>query len=457
MMDTPCTRPESGRVLRPLRRLVGVRREEVGALLWSFAYFFCLLSSYYILRPLRDEMGIAGGVDNLQWMFTGTFVAMLAAVPVFGWAAARFPRRKLLPLVYLFFIANVLIFYALFQLDLGRVYVARAFFIWTSVFNLFVISVFWSFMADLFSNAQARRLFGFIAAGGSAGAIAGPAITGLLAAPLGPTNLLLISAALLIGAVACIAALNSRTRTLAEDRRLQSDRAAIGGGIFTGVRRVFSSPYLLGICLFIWLYTTLATFLYLGQARIVADSFDDPATRTALFAWIDFAVNVLTIGIQAALTGRVIKWLGLPLTLALIPILTAGGFAGLGLAPALPVLVAFQVIRRAGEYAVTRPAREILFTVVDIETKYKAKNFIDTVVYRGGDAVSSWIYTALVAVGLSLAGIALIAAPIALLWAAIGLGLGRRQEALRWAAEGGRQAPATRTEQAREYVISSDH
>jgi AAA family ATP:ADP antiporter len=431
MTDTQRTLPESHRLLRPLRRLVDVRREEVGALLWSFAYFFCLLSSYYILRPLRDEMGIAGGVDNLQWVFTGTFVAMLAAVPVFGWAAARFPRRKLLPLVYLFFIGNVLIFYALFQLDLGRVYVARAFFIWTSVFNLFVISVFWSFMADLFSNTQARRLFGFIAAGGSAGAIAGPAITGLLAAPLGPINLLLISAALLAGAVSCIDALNSRTRTLAEDRRrLQSDRVAIGGGIFAGVRRVFSSPYLLGICLFIWLYTTLATFLYLGQARIVADSFDDPATRTALFAWIDFAVNVATIGTQAALTGRVIKWLGLPLTLALIPILTAGGFAGLGLAPALPVLVAFQVIRRAGEYAITRPAREILFTVVDVESKYKAKNFIDTVVYRGGDAVSSWIYTALVALGLSLAGIALIAVPIALLWAAIGLGLGRRQEAL---------------------------
>jgi len=187
----------------------------------------------------------------------------------------------------------------------------------------------------------------------------------------------------------------------------------------------------LGICLFILLYTALATFLYLAQAQIAADFFDDPAARTALFAWIDFSVNVLTIGIQAVLTGRIIHWAGLPLTLALIPILITVGFACLGLAPIVPVLFAFQVFRRAGEYAIARPAREVLFTVVDVETKYKAKNFIDTVVYRGGDAVSSWLYAGLMALGLSLSGIAFIGVPIALLWAAIGFGLGRRQETLR--------------------------
>jgi AAA family ATP:ADP antiporter len=417
--------------VRGLQRLVDVRHEEKSALLWSFAYFFCLLAAYYILRPLRDEMGIAGGVENLQWAFTGTFIATLATVPLFGWAAARFPRAKLLPLVYLFFIANILIFFALFQLEMGQVYFARIFFIWTSVFNLFVISVFWSFMADLFTNAQARRLFGFIAAGGSAGAVLGPALTGLLAAPLGPINLLLVSAVLLAGAVVCIRALGSCTGAFKKGKPYASaESSAIGGSIFAGVKRVFASPYMLGICCFMLLYTVLATFLYLVQAQVVAEASDDSATRTALFAWIDFSVNVLTIGIQITLTGRIISWLGVPLTLALIPILMAGGFMGLALAPMLPVLVAFQVMRRAGEYAIARPAREVLFTVVDVETKYKAKNFIDTVVYRGGDAISSWIYAALAALGLSLSGIAAIAVPIAMLLAAVGLGLGNRQEVL---------------------------
>jgi AAA family ATP:ADP antiporter len=388
-------------------------------------------------------MGIAGGVDNLQWVFTGTFVATVTAVPLFGWAAARIPRRKLLPAVYVFFVTNILGFYALFSMDVGQASVARAFFIWTSVFNLCVISVFWSAMADLFSNAQARRLFGFIAAGGSAGAIVGPGLTGVLAAPLGPINLLLISALLLGGAGWCVHALNRhRDEFRRGEPAMKPGRAAIGGDVLAGVRRVFSSPYLLGIGLFIWLYTTLATFLYLAQARIVADAFDDPATRTALFAWIDFAVNVLTIGIQAVLTARIINWLGIPLTLALVPVLIASGFVGLGLAPLLSVLVAFQVIRRAGEYAVARPAREVLFTVVDVETKYKAKNFIDTVVYRAGDAISSWIYTGLVALGLSLSGIAFIAAPIAVLCGAIGIGLGRQQESLRSSAEGEERAAA---------------
>ncbi len=435
---------ESPLLLRALQRLVDVKPEEGGALLWSFAYFFCLLSSYYILRPLRDEMGIAGGVENLPWVFTGTFVATLAAVPLFGWAAARFPRRKLLPTVYLFFIANILTFFALFKLDISEVYVARAFFIWTSVFNLFVISVFWSFMADLFTNAQARRLFGFIAAGGTAGAIVGPVLTGLLAPPLGPINLLLISAALLGGAVWCIYALNRRAPALSDQSdKTRAEPAAMGGSIFAGVKRVFASPYLLGICLFILLYTALATFLYLAQAQIVADASDDPAARTALFAWMDFSVNVLTIGIQAMLTGRIIRRLGLPLTLALIPILVAGGFASLGLAPVLPVLFAFQVIRRAGEYAIARPAREVLFTVVDVETKYKAKNFIDTVVYRGGDAVSGWIYAGLMMLGLSLSSIAFIGVPIAVLWAVIGRGLGRQQETLRAAVDAQDAAEST--------------
>ncbi len=428
-----------------LKRVVDVQRAEAGALLWSFAYFFCLLCSYYILRPLRDEMGIAGGVEHLQWMFSGTFVAMLAAAPIFGAAAARFPRRTLLPLVYTFFIANMLIFFLLFKAGIGQVYVARAFFIWTSVFNLFVVSVFWSFMADLFNNQQARRLFGFIAAGGSAGAVVGPGLTAALAGPLGPVNLLLISIGLLGCAVLCIhrlVHLASRVEGAGQSAqdgpqgrgdapaRSQAENP-IGGGVFEGIQLVFRSPYLLGICLFIWLFTTLSTFLYFAQAHIVADAFDDPAQRTALFAYIDLGVNALTISVQMFVTGRIVARFGLPATLALIPALVTLGFVGLGLAPVLPVIMAFQVIRRAGNYAITRPAREVLFTVVGREAKYKAKNFIDTVIYRGGDAVSGWVFAGLKAMGLSLAAIAFVAVPIAVLWMVVAVLLGRRQEALR--------------------------
>jgi len=422
-----------------LLRAVSVEARELAGLLWAFAYFFCLLCSYYILRPLRDEMGIAGGVDQLQWVFTGTFVAMLVAVPLFGAVAGRYPRRTLLPLVYWFFIANILLFYVLLRVGLAEAVVARAFFIWTSVFNLFVVSVFWSFMTDLFSNAQARRLFGFIAAGGSAGAVSGPALTALLAGPVGAVNLLLVSAALLGGAVLCIHRLGRLASGLREDGGegrptapdTRESEGPIGGGMFAGIRLVFGSRYLLGVCLFILLYTTLSTFLYFEQAHIVAGAFDDRATRTTVFAYIDLGVNSLTILTQVFLTGRIVVRLGLPATLALVPVLVALGFVGLGLAPVLPMLLAFQILRRAGNYAVTRPAREVLFTVVGREARYKAKNFIDTVVYRGGDAISGWVFAGLKALGLSLSAIAFVAVPVAILWAATGLYLGRRQEALR--------------------------
>ncbi len=429
-----------------LKRIVIVDSGEVQPLLWSFAYFFCLLCSYYILRPVRDEMGIQGGVENLQWVFTGTFIAMLAAVPMFGAAVARFPRHRLLPMVYAFFIFNLLVFFALFKSRIAPTHAARAFFIWVSVFNLFVVSVFWSFMADLYTNDQARRLFGFIAAGGSAGAITGPALTASLVVPLGPVNLLPISALLLALATVCIhrlvrwAAVHADGPHVVQERLSRRESQAkdiargdapIGGGIWTGVTYALRSPYLLGICLYIWLYTTLSTFLYFEQARIVANAFAEPEGRTALFASIDLVVNVLTVLGQVFFTGRIVAWIGLPLTLALLPAVAALGFATLGLFPALGVLVAFQVLRRAGNYAIARPAREMLFTVVGREEKYKAKNFIDTVVYRGGDAVSGWVFAALTALGLGLSAIAFIAVPVAMLWLATGLAVGKKQETLR--------------------------
>ncbi len=429
-----------------LRRIVNVRDGEAGALLWSFAYFFFLLCAYYILRPVREEMGVAGGVRNLQWIFTGTFVAMLAAVPLFGAAAARFPRKTLLPVVYGFFISNILIFYALFRAHVEISYIAPAFFIWVSVFNLFVVSVFWSFMADLFTNEQARRLFGFIAAGGSAGAVAGSALTAGLVVRIGVTNLLLISVLLLGGALVCVHrilrwAQKSREARLEgspqppggadEPEPPRPEGAAIGGGVWTGVKQVFQSRYLLGICLYILLYTTLSTFLYLEQAHIVRGAFDDPAKRTALFASINLGVNVLTILTQLFLTGRIVAAFGLPVTLALAPALVMLGFAGLGFFPVLGVLVAFQVVRRAGNFALARPAREVLFTVVGREEKYKAKNFIDTVVYRGGDAVSGWVFAGLSGLGMGLSAIAFLAVPIAAGWLITGVSLGRKQDRLR--------------------------
>lgn len=417
-----------------LKRLVDVEPEELRALLWSFSYFFALLCSYYIVRPMRDEMGVAGGVENLQWLFTGTFVVMLAAVPLFGWVTSRFERCRFLPYVYLFFIANLLIFFLLFRSSITHVYVARAFFIWASVFNLFVVSVFWSFMADIFNNQQARRLFGFIAAGGTTGAIAGPMLTAFLALPLGHTNLLLISALCLGWALLCI------HRLIAWDDRLTAHAGidatgtiadtALGGGLFAGVNLVVRSPYLLGICLLMLLFTTLATFLYFQQAQIVRDSFADPAARTTVFAAIDLAVNSLTILIQVLLTGRLVKWLGLPVVLALIPLLLGAGFLAIGFAPVLAVLVVVQVIRRAGNYAIMRPAREMLYVVLGREEKYKAKNFIDTVVYRGGDALSAWAYEGLRALGLGLSAIAFLAVPLSVIWAGVAYRLGKQQAAL---------------------------
>jgi ATP:ADP antiporter, AAA family len=416
-----------------LLRLVNAEAHEIKALLWAFIYFFALLCSYYILRPLRDEMGIAGGVENLQWLFTGTFIAMLATVPLFGWLTSRYPRKRFLPYVYYFFILNLLLFYLLFSSGFDHAWVGRAFFIWVSVFNLFVVSVFWSFMVDLFRDEQAGRLFGFIAAGGTAGAIAGPALTASLVHVLGTRHLLLVSAALLLVAIYCIEqlvvwqAMQAGQGSLTEQRAVEQP---LGGRVLAGIRLVLQSPYLLGIALLMLLFTMLATFLYFQQAQIISDAFSDPVDRTAVFAGMDFAVNVLTLLIQVFLTGRLIKWLGPAWTLALVPLLLAAGFLLLSITPTLAILIVVQIIRRAGNYAVMRPAREMLYVVLRREEKYKAKNFNDTVVYRAGDAVSAWIYAGLRSLGVGLSGIAMIAVPIALLWAMLAWRLGKQQQEL---------------------------
>ena len=404
-----------------LARVVAVRPQERRALLWSFAYFFCLLAGYYVLRPLRDEMGIAGGVKNLQWMFTATFVVMLAAVPIFGAVVAKLPRRRFIPLVYHFFVANIAIFWVLLASGVDKPVVARVFFVWISVFNLFAVSVFWSFMADVWTADQGKRLFGFIAAGGSAGALLGPLMTVALVKAIGPMNLLIVAAAFLEVAVFCAARLESGSGAERSDRQ-------IGGGWLAGLGMVARSPYLAGIATWVLLLSLAGTFLYFQQANIVAAASDDPAVRTRIFATIDLVIGILTIAVQFAATGRLITRFGVGRAAAFLPLVFAIGFLVLAWAPMLVVVIAFQAIQRTANFAVSNPAREVLFTVLGREEKYKAKNVIDIVVFRGADAVSGWLFALLRGAGLELAAISLTVVPIALLWLVLALALGRVQE-----------------------------
>ena len=411
-----------------IERSIDLRANELPALIISFAYFFSLLCAYYIIRPLRDEMGILGGINNLPWVFTGTFLVILAMVPLYGWVSSRYPRRKFLPIVYGFFIFNLLCFYGLFYFQVSPAHIAQSFFIWVSVFNLFVVSVFWSFMNDIYDKDQAKRLFGSIAAGGTVGAICGPLLTAWLAQPLGTQNMLLISAILLLIPIFCIKKLTQWFNQQPQSQLDNSYQKPLGGHWLAGFSLVIRTPYLMGIAFLILIFSTLSTFLYFQQASIIQDTFSSSAQRTSVFAMMDLAVNSLTILIQVFLTGRIVKRLGLAWTLALIPLLLIVGFILLSISPVISVLIVVQVLRRAGNYSIMRPAREMLYVVLGREEKYKAKNFIDTVVYRGGDAMSAWVYDGMRGFGLSLGQIAFIAAPLAAVWALVAYRLGIKRE-----------------------------
>ncbi|MBK5104494.1 MAG: MFS transporter, partial [Burkholderiales bacterium] len=383
----------------------------------------------YVLRPLRDEMGIAGGVRNLQWLFTATFFVMLAAVPLFGAMVARLPRRRFIPLVYQFFVANIAVFWLLLTFDVGKVHVARVFFVWISVFNLFAVSVFWSFMADLFASEQGKRLFGFIAAGGSAGALLGPALTVGLALPLGPVNLLFVAALFLELAVLCARRLESVAAPAASAAPVPAaGTTALGGGWLAGIAMVLRSPYLAGIALWVSLLSLAGTFLYFQQASIVAAASDDPAVRTRIFATIDLTIGVLTILVQFFATGRLMARFGVGRAAAVLPLVFALGFLALSFTPMLLVVIAFQAIQRTANFALSNPAREVLFTVLEREEKYKAKNVIDIVVFRGADAASGWLFALLRGAGLELSTISLATVPLAGAWFALALALGRAHE-----------------------------
>lgn len=403
--------------MRPITKLEPQERAAVG---WSCVYFFFLLSSYYVLRPLRDAMGIAGNVKTLPWLFMGTLAGMLVAQPLFQALVSRWPRRRFIPIVYRFFALNLIFFFVLLRGSslAANVTVARVFFIWTSVFNLFAVSVFWGFMADLYRPEQGKRLFGLIGVGGTLGAMAGAALTAALAKPLGPVNLILVAAALLELAVF---AMRRVANVVALD--VQHPQGLHKRGMLEAIGVVFASPYLLGICLYMLLYTFTSTFVYFEQARIIAASVKDDAARTALFARMDLCVNLLALVAQTLLTARLMRGLGVAATLALLPAFSLLGFAGLGVRPTLAVLVVFQVLRRAIDYAAARPAREVLFTVVEREDKYKAKSFIDTVVYRSGDAFAAWAF-AFVAGGLVAPLVACAA------WVGLSVYLGRREAVL---------------------------
>ncbi len=419
---------------RWLGRVAAVKPGETRALLWSFAYFFFLLAAYYVLRPVRDEMGLAGGIRNLPWLFTATFFVMLAAVPLFGAVVARVPRRRFIPLVYHFFALNILIFWLLLTFKVAMADTARVFFVWISVFNLFAVSVFWSFMADLYRSEQGKRLFGFIAAGGSAGALLGPLIAVTLAESLGRANLLLIALLLLEAAVFCAMRLEKAATSLKADAGEAAQdtgappEAGLGGGWIAGLMMVLRSPYLAGIALWVALLSMAGTFLYFQQLGIVAAISDDPNRRTAIFARIDLAVSLLTILVQFLATGRLIRRFGAGPAAAFLPLVFAAGFLALALTPMLWVVIAFQAVQRAANFAISNPAREVLFTVLGREEKYKAKYVIDNVVFRGGDAASGWLYHALRGSGMEPSSISLATVPVAAGWLALALLLGREHE-----------------------------
>ena len=414
-----------------INKIVDIRDDnELKGLLWATAYGFFIMFSYYILRAVRDEISSADR-GNLQILWTAVFFVMLGAVPLYSWCASKWSRGVFVPLANRFFIACLIGFWLclVFLPENARPWIDRVFYVWTSVFALFVVTVFWGLLADCFNNNQARRMFSFIAVGSSIGGIAGSSVTAVLAELVPTFSLLLIACVPLEIASWCALILHRRFATGDVAGEGESARA-ITGGAWAGMKAVASSPYLLGIAVFIALMTFVSTVLYFQQAHLVADAFTDRGVRTAFFAKVDLAVNILTIVLQVYVTARIIKWIGVGATLALVPIAVAIGFLALGLYPTLAVLVAVQVFYRAGRYGFTKPAREILWTVLDRQAKYKSKPFLDAAVYRGGDLVSGWIYTGLAAIGLSIGAIALVAAPIAGIWAVLGIGLGRRQEKL---------------------------
>lgn len=416
-----------------IKKLANAKSGEVKAVLWSFLYFFSLLTSYYILRPLRDEMGVTGGTRNLPWMFTATFIALLATAPLLAAVVARLPRPRFIPIVYLFFVANLLLFWLLLKSDWQTLYVARAFFVWIAVFSVFTVSVFWSFMSDLYSTEQSKRLFGFIAAGGSIGTLAGPFLAKQLAVPMGPANLLIIAAVLLALAVLCAnrleaAAAEVRQSTPGfEAASARREKEPVGGGLFEGFLWLFKSPYLGRIAVWVFLLSLLGTFVYLKYVAAVEASSPDRAIRTQTFASVDLWIGLLSLGLQFLISGRIISKLGTGWAAAVLPAIFVIGFIATAFNPTFLLLLGFQVITRTANFGISNLARESFFTAVSREERFKAKNIIDGAVFRGADALNAWVYKAASAVMVAPV-FAIASAVVGVGYVLLSLSLGRDQE-----------------------------
>jgi AAA family ATP:ADP antiporter len=415
-----------------LRRVVDVKPNEVRALVASFAFFFFLLSSYFVMRPIRDAVAAASGVNNLPWLFAGTLAVTLLCNPLFSWLVVRFPVRRVIPISYHFFTASFLAFYAALRfVSSGEgstidVWSGRALFVWMTVFALFNTSIFWTLMADAFRSEQAKRLFGFIGVGGTFGSIIGSAVTAALAPKMGAVNLLLVSAVLLQLAILIVTRIPLETAP-GDDRPSRRDEI-IGGTVWSGFTHITKSPYLLGICAFQLFYVFGSTVLYFAQSDLVGQLYADRTARTAILARLELITQVLTVVTQMFFTGRIIRWVGLAAALAILPAMSIIGFGALGAVASFQVLAVFTVLRRATNFSIMNPAMETLFTVVPREDKYKAKNVIETFVYRGGDQLSAWALAGLAALGLGLSGLSWVAVPVSVVWAALGFWLGKRQE-----------------------------
>lgn len=409
-------------------RFLGIEAGEFAAVAWSFVYFFCVMAAYYMLRSVRESMAIVSGVANIPWLFTGTFIAMVPTTLLFGWVTSRFPRRQFLPWVYYFFIVNILLFFAAFNAAerelLDPVWIGRVFFVWLSVFNLFIVSVFWSFMADIYSKEQSRRLFGVISAGGGAGALLGPLVTGLLVVPIGFENLLPLSALLLLFSVYCVHRLRNwgNRSALTSAPAEANDSELIGGSAWAGLQLVITTRYFAVIAIALVSANFLGAVLYMYMAQLVGEAYDTTDKQTQVFAFIDFTSNALAFVGQLLLVKHSVRYLGIGVTLALLPIVSVVGFALLALNPVLAVMVVLQVVRRSLTFGFAKPASDMLYGVVSKEAKYKAKNFIETVIYRGGDVFSTWTIKFLGAFGLS--GISLVCIPIAIVWTMLALWIG---------------------------------
>ena len=421
---------------------LGIRKDEVSAVAWSFAYFLFVMSSYFMLRPVRDAMAVSSGAANIPWLFTGTMVAMLIVTPIFGWIASRYPRKRFLPWVYYFFAANMMIFFVLFstteQSGLDQVWVGRTFFVWLSVFNLFVVSVFWSFMADIWSRPQSRRLFGVISAGGSCGAVIGPIVTNRLVAYIEFQNLLPISAGLLIFAVACIYKLRQWVRhSGSDDAESVESQTGLGGGPFAGMTLTFSKSYFRAIATMMVLANFLGGVGYYYLIQLMGETYGDVETRIQVFALMDLTINVCAFAGQLLLVRLSVRKLGVGMTLSLLPLVSIVAFALLALNPVFVVVALVQVVRRSITFGFTKPTSDMLYAVVTPEEKYKVKTFIDTMVYRLGDSITAWTINAITWMGIS--GVSLICVPLAIAWSSVTMWIGKQYNRLDSEAEGAKQ------------------